>query len=80
MIHGLLGAASSTAAASASTAFTISAQFVGPEIGALHAVEPINRIDHWRLCEGTHQLLKGGVAQAKYGVQYRFAVLVAVLY
>lgn len=78
MIHGLLGAAPSAAATS--TAFSVGAQLVGPEIGALHAVEPINRIDHWRLCEGTHQLLKGGVAQAKYGVQYRFAVLVAVLY
>lgn len=74
MVHGLLGAASS------STAFAVGAQLIGPKIGALHAIESINRIDHWRLCEGTHQLLEGSIAQAKNGVQYGLAVLVAVFY
>lgn len=70
MVHGFLAAATA--------AFAVGAQLFGPEIGALHAVKPIDRIDHWRLREGTHQLLKSGIAQAKNGVQDGLTVLVAV--
>lgn len=72
MLHGLLGA-------TASATFAIGAQLLGAKVGALHAVESIDRIDHRCLCEGPHQLLERGIAQAQYGIQYGFAVLVAVL-
>lgn len=73
MLHGLLGATSSSAT------FAIGAQLLGAKVGALHAVKAIDRIDHRCLREGTHQLLERGIAQAQYGIQYGFVVLVAVL-
>lgn len=73
MLHGLLGATS------ASSTLAIGAQLLGAKVGALHAVKSIDRIDHRCLRERTHQLLERGIAQAQYGVQNGFAVLVAVL-
>lgn len=73
MLHGLLGATS------ASSTLAIGAQLLGAKVGALHAVKSIDRIDHRCLREGTHQLLERGIAEAQYGIQYWFAVLVAVL-
>lgn len=75
MLHGLLATSSAAAAAT----FAIGAQLLGSKVGALHAVESIDGIDHWRLREGTHKLLERGIAQTQYGIQYGFAVLVAVL-
>lgn len=72
MLHGLL-------ASNSSSTFAICAQLLGTKVGALHAVESIDGIDHWSLREGTHQLLECGIAQTQYGIQYGFAVLVAVL-
>lgn len=54
MLHGLLASNSSYAAAAAASAFAIGAQLLGTKVGALHAVESIDGIDHWGLREGTH--------------------------